>query len=48
MKENKTVQIKFRLTNSQKEQIEKYCVANGLNVSQFMRLAVDELINKKF
>lgn len=48
MKENKTVQVKFRLTQSQKEQLEKYCVANGLNISQVMRLALDELINKKF
>ena len=33
MKENKDIQIKFRLTASQKERIDKYCEANGLNVS---------------
>lgn len=47
MKENKEFQIKFRLTASQKEQIEKYCEANGLNVSQFLRLACEEILNKK-
>ena len=45
MKENKDVQIKFRLTASQKEKIEKYCELSGLNVSQFLRLAVDEYLN---
>lgn len=42
MKENKEFQIKFRLTASQKAQIEEYCAANALNISQFLRLAVAE------
>lgn len=45
MKENKTVQIKFRLTESQKAQIDNYCAATGLNVSEVMRLAITELLN---
>lgn len=45
MKENKTVQIKFRLTESQKAQLEKYCESNALNISEAMRLAIAELIN---
>lgn len=47
MKENKTVQIKFRLTASQKAQLESYCVANALNISEAMRLALSELLNKE-
>ena len=47
MKENKDVQIKFRLTASQKAQIDKYCEDNGMNVSQFLRMAVNEVLNKK-
>ena len=44
MKENKTVQIKFRLTQSQKELVEKYAEAAGLNISEVMRLAIAELL----
>ena len=47
MKENKEVQIKFRLTANQKAQIEEYCAAHELNISQFMRLACAELLNKE-
>lgn len=47
MKENKTVQIKFRLTESQKKQVEEYAVAQNMNVSEVMRLALNELLNKK-
>lgn len=45
MKENKNVQIKFRLTESLKQQIEDYCAAHNLNISEAMRLAVIELLN---
>ena len=47
MKENKEYQIKFRLTATMKAQIDNYCVAHGLNVSEFLRLACAELLNKK-
>lgn len=47
MKENKTVQIKFRLTESQKKEVEAYAAAHNLNVSEVMRLALNELLNKK-
>lgn len=49
MRENKTVQIKFRLTESQKQQVEEYAAAAGLNISEVMRLALNELLggNKK-
>lgn len=47
MKENKTIQIKFRLTKSQKARIDEYCAATGLNVSEVMRLAITELLLNK-
>lgn len=47
MKENKTVQIKVRLTESQKAQLLEYCAAHALNVSEALRLAITELLNKK-
>lgn len=47
MKENKDFQIKFRLTASQKKEIEEYCEAYGLNASEFLRLAVNEFFNRK-
>ena len=47
MKENKTVQIKFRLTESQKTQLEEYCAAANLNISEAMRLALTELLTKR-
>lgn len=44
MKENKDIQIKVRITASQKESIDKYCAASGLNISQLMRLALNEIL----
>lgn len=44
MKENKTFQVKCRLTASQKKQIEEYAAASGLNLSEVVRLALQELI----
>lgn len=46
MKENKDFQIKFRLTASQKQAIEEYCQAHNLSVSEFLRMAVNEFLNK--
>jgi hypothetical protein len=46
MKENKECQIKVRITAVQKEQIERYCEMNDLNISQFLRMAIDETLNK--
>ena len=47
MKENKTVQIKFRLTESQKKQVEDYATSTGRNVSEVMRLALEEFFAPK-
>lgn len=40
MKENKSVQIKCRLTESQKKQVEEYAAAANLNISEVIRLAL--------
>jgi 16S rRNA U516 pseudouridylate synthase RsuA-like enzyme len=46
MKENKDCQLKFRLTAAMKEQIESYCAAQGMNVSQMIRAAIGEYLSK--
>ena len=43
--ETKTHQIKFRLTAAQKEQVDKYCEAQGITVSALMRQALAEYLN---
>ena len=45
MRENKTVQVKVRLTATQKEELENYCAAHNLNISEALRLAITELLN---
>ena len=47
MRENKEFQIKFRLTASQKAQVDKYCAAHNINTSQLMRLVLNEYFNKE-
>lgn len=47
MKENKDVNIRVRVTQADKDKIYAYCEANGLNTSQFVRLAIQEYLNKK-
>lgn len=47
MKENKECQIKVRITANQKEAIERYCETHDLNISQFLRMAIDEIIQKE-
>ena len=47
MKENKDIQIKVRVTATEKEMIERYCDANDLTISQFLRMAINEVIQKE-
>lgn len=44
MRENKDIQIKVRVTATEKERIDQYCAANDLTMSQFLRLAFEELL----
>lgn len=47
-KENKTDQVRFRVTKSEKEKLEKYAAAAGLTLSQYARaLVVNELPPKE-
>ena len=46
VKENKDSQIKVRITKSERERIEEYCKDAELTVSEFLRLAIAEYINK--
>lgn len=47
MKENKEEQIKVRITPTEKEKIMEYCEINNLTVSQFLRMAISEVLNRK-
>lgn len=45
MKENKSVQIKVRITPTDNEKLQAYCEVNELTVSQCVRNALKELLN---
>lgn len=47
MKEIKDIQIKVRITPTEKEKIMKYCEINNLTVSQFLRMAISEVLGGK-
>lgn len=47
MKENKSEQIKVRITPREKEKLLEYCEVNGLNVSQCVRYAILEILGGK-
>ena len=44
MKENKSVQIKVRITPKEKKQIDDYIAAMGINLSEFLRMAIQEAL----
>ena len=44
MKEIKDIQIKVRITPTEKEKIMEYCEINNLTVSQFLRMAISEVL----
>lgn len=47
MKEVKDIQIKVRITPTEKEKIMKYCETSDLTISQFLRMAINEVLNKR-
>lgn len=47
MKENKDFQLKSRFTKSEKNAIVEYCQTHDLTISEFIRLACNELINRE-
>lgn len=46
MKENKNVSIEFRLTPKEKELIKEFAREHNLSVSEFIRMACFNQINK--
>ena len=40
MKENKSVQIKVRITPTEKKLIDKYIAGMDINLSEFIRMAI--------
>lgn len=48
VKEIKDCQIKVRLTKREKEQLQEYCAANELNISQCVRYALMELLRREY
>lgn len=46
MKENKDYQVKVRITKREKEKINAYCEKHSLTISEFIRIAVNNQMNK--
>lgn len=47
MRENKSVQIKVRITPTEKEKLQEYCESRDLTISQCVRYAIKELLGGK-
>ena len=44
MKENKSIQIKVRITPTEKKLIDEYIAGKDINLSEFMRMAINEAL----
>lgn len=44
MKENKSIQIKVRITPTEKKLIDQYIAGKDINLSEFMRMAINEAL----
>ena len=44
MKENKSIQIKVRNTPTQKKLIDEYIAGKDINLSEFMRMAINKAL----
>lgn len=44
MKENKSVQIKVRITPTEKKLIDEYIAGKDINLSEFMRMAINNTL----
>ena len=47
MKEIKDVQIKVRITPTEKEQIMKYCEKYSISVSNFLRMGIEKILSQE-
>ena len=44
MKENKSIQIKVRITPTEKKLIDQYIAGKDINLAEFMRMAINEAL----
>lgn len=44
MKENKSIQIKVRITPTEKKLIDQYIAGMDINLSEFMRMAINKAL----
>lgn len=42
-----TARLEFRLTNEEKQKITEYCVEHNMSMSDFVRLACEQIFNQK-
>ena len=47
MKEIKQFQLKVRVTNSEKDEIQKYCEEHNLTISDFLRVAANKILKEE-
>lgn len=47
MKENKTYQLKVRLTETERERLQDYAAAHGMTISELVRMALDRVMSEK-
>ena len=47
MKENKSIQIKVRITPTEKKLIDKYIAGKDINLSEFMRMAINKALSQE-
>ena len=47
MKEIKNIQLKVRVTNSEKYLIQKYCEKHNLTISDFLRVAANKILEEE-
>lgn len=46
MKENKDIQIKVRISATDKDKIDSYCEKHNLTISDFLRVAINNKLIK--
>lgn len=47
MKEIKDIQLKVRVTSREKEEIQEYCEAHKMTISDFLRVAANNLLKER-
>jgi antitoxin component of RelBE/YafQ-DinJ toxin-antitoxin module len=46
-KETKNFQLKVRVTNSEKEEINNYCEEHNITISDFLRVAIGKMFKEE-